>query len=54
MNNNDLVSAITYSLEHKEEIIQMGINARKKAEQMFDKNVINKKIIETIEYENII
>lgn len=50
-NLQDLISKIKYALNNKEEMIRMGIQARNFAESKFNKNIINKIIIETISHE---
>ena len=43
-----LTEAMQYMLDNPEEVKKMAINARKKAEEVFDVKKVNKKIIETM------
>ena len=45
----DLANKIEYSIKHKEELINMGINARKLAENEYDQTIINAYILKEIQ-----
>lgn len=49
---NTLISAMRYFLENPDKIQEMGVNSRKLAEDKFDVDIINKKILKILQKEH--